>query len=79
MVQVPVPLNIVTVALVTPPATLGVPSEQTPVLLESTDNVTVSLGGGFSRHGEGGVVARGCRRWLRERRSSGSSGPPASG
>jgi hypothetical protein len=42
MVQVPVPLNIVTVALVTPPATLGVPGEQTPVLLESTDKVTVS-------------------------------------
>jgi hypothetical protein len=32
----------VTVALVTPLATLGVPSEQTPVLLPSTDRVTVS-------------------------------------
>jgi hypothetical protein len=42
MVQVPVPLNIVTVALVTPPATLEVPSEQTDVLVESTDNTTVS-------------------------------------
>jgi hypothetical protein len=41
-VQVPAPLNIVTVALVTPPAKLGVPSEQIPVLLESTDKVTVS-------------------------------------
>jgi hypothetical protein len=42
MVQVPVPLNIVTVALVTPPATPGVPNAQTEELGESTDNVTVS-------------------------------------
>jgi len=37
-----VPLNIVTVALVTPPAKLGVPGEQTPVLVESTDKATVN-------------------------------------
>jgi hypothetical protein len=42
MVQVPEPLSIVTVALVTPPNTLGAPSEQTDVLPEPTDNVTVS-------------------------------------
>jgi hypothetical protein len=42
MVQVPAPLSIVTVALVIPPATLGVPNEQTDVLPESIDNVTVS-------------------------------------
>jgi hypothetical protein len=41
MVQVPEPLVIVTVALVTPPDTLDVPSEHTDVLPESTDNVTV--------------------------------------
>jgi hypothetical protein len=41
MVQVPVPLSIVTVALVTPLATLGVPCEQTLVLFASTDSVTV--------------------------------------
>ena len=32
----------VTVALVTPPAMLGAPNEQTEVLVEFTDNVTVS-------------------------------------
>ncbi len=29
-------------ALVTPPATLGVPNEQTPMLLASTDKATVN-------------------------------------
>ncbi len=42
MVQVPATLSIVTVALVTPPATLGVPNEQTDVLPASTDNATVN-------------------------------------
>ena len=42
IVQVPVPLSIVTVALVTPPDTLCVPNEQTNKLDESSDNVTVS-------------------------------------
>jgi hypothetical protein len=42
MVHVPVPLSIVTVALVTPAATLCVPSEQTDELLASTDSTTVS-------------------------------------
>jgi hypothetical protein len=42
MEQVPVPLNIVTVALVTPPAVLDVPSEHTDVLPEPSDSVTVN-------------------------------------
>jgi hypothetical protein len=42
MTQVPLALVIVTVALVTPPATLGTPSEQIPVLPLSTDNATVN-------------------------------------
>ena len=40
IVQVPVPLSMVTVALVTPPAMLDAPSEQTEVLDEFTDNDT---------------------------------------
>jgi hypothetical protein len=40
--QVPLALVIVTVALVTPPATLGAPTEQVPVLARSTVNVTVN-------------------------------------
>ena len=42
MVQIPVALSIATVALVTPPATLGGPSEQTDALPASTDSVTVN-------------------------------------
>ena len=42
MVQVPLPLSMVTVALVTPPVTLELPSEQMDVLFESIDSVTVS-------------------------------------
>jgi hypothetical protein len=40
--QVPVPLVIVTVALVTPLVVLCAPSEQTDVLVESTDNTTAN-------------------------------------
>src|ERR1700721_2752528 len=42
MVQEPVPLSIVTVALVIPPATLDVPMAQTDVLAEFSDSVTVN-------------------------------------
>jgi len=42
MVQVPVLVSIVTVALVTPPTVVRVPSEQTPLLPASTDNPTFS-------------------------------------
>jgi hypothetical protein len=42
MVHVPVALNMATVALVTPPETLGVPSEHTELLAASTDNATAN-------------------------------------